>query len=379
MAFISSPLLPLARRGTQFNGLAHLADIYLTVAVGIAKLSIDVSKTGPIPPDSFNLWPALMGGSPSPRPEVVHLPLSEGNPYGVNTTMCRKAPGHGCAPSIRKGQWKLIVGWPGEDQLVKLPPENDSFVPYGIDGGIVRNQDQAIGPHWKQGGPSQNSRCEPACLFDLSVDKSESHDLYATHSDIAQQLMARLLEVSKTGSPYNDFPYPQSWTEPMMCAIKNVTSTWLPADYDGRTLPPPPPPLPPPGSCAKELKVACPHNGSDFEECLLCTREAEAAGKARCKPKERSAYCNSTSPSPPVPPMPTPSPPAPPSPSPAPQPHPSGGECDSALGKICDRHKHPSESACLKCTREAESGSSPPPCSPEQRHKYCDNTGTQYA
>jgi hypothetical protein len=70
-------LFRAARHGTQFIGLAHLADIYLTVAVGIAGLSIDVSTTGPIPPDSHNLWPALMSGGPSPRTEVVHLPLSE--------------------------------------------------------------------------------------------------------------------------------------------------------------------------------------------------------------------------------------------------------------------------------------------------------------
>ena len=51
VAFISSPLIPVSQHGTQFTGLAHLADIYLTVAVGIAGLSIDISATGPIPPD----------------------------------------------------------------------------------------------------------------------------------------------------------------------------------------------------------------------------------------------------------------------------------------------------------------------------------------
>ena len=50
VAFISSPLLPAARHGTKFDGLAHLSDIYLTVAVGIAQLSIDIAATGPIPP-----------------------------------------------------------------------------------------------------------------------------------------------------------------------------------------------------------------------------------------------------------------------------------------------------------------------------------------
>ena len=61
-----------ARRGTKFKGLAHLSDIYLTVAVGIAQLSVDIASTGPIPPDSHNLWPALMGGTASPRSEVIH-------------------------------------------------------------------------------------------------------------------------------------------------------------------------------------------------------------------------------------------------------------------------------------------------------------------
>jgi hypothetical protein len=169
------------------------------------------------------------------------------------------------------------------------------------------------------------------------------------------------------GSPYNDFPEPQSWSEPLMCAIKNETRTWLPADFDGRRLPPAPPPLPPPGSCPKELNATCPRNGSSYEECLTCTREATAAGKIHCKPKARSAYCNGTSPSPPAPAPPTPTPPSPPSPAPPPP----SGTCDSDLAKICDRHKYPSEDACLKCTREAEQGSLPPPCSPEQRHEYC--------
>ena len=94
----------------------------------------------------------------------------------------------------------------------------------GLEGGIVRNQDQAIGPHWKADGPSQNSACNPGCLFDVSVDKSESNDLYHARPDIVTQLMDRLTVVSKTGAPYNTFPEgPETWYDPIVCfdRIKN--------------------------------------------------------------------------------------------------------------------------------------------------------------
>ena len=118
------------------------------------------------------------------------------------------------------------------------------------------------------------------------MNKSESRDLFGTSSDIAQQLMGRLLEVSKTGSPYNDFvDGPSKWYEPIICAIKNETGTWLPMDWDGRPVPPAPGP---PGSCSNELNAACPHNGSSVEVCLTCTRNAAAPD---CGSKERHAYC----------------------------------------------------------------------------------------
>ena len=161
--------------------------------------------------------------------------------------------------------------------------DDDAGCVQGLEGGIVRNQDQAIGPHWIAKGPSQNSTCFPGCLFDVSVDESESHDLYHARPDIVNQLMDRLSVVSKTGSPYNNFPEgPQSWFEPLVCAIKNETGVWLPLDFDGRPVPPAPPPAPPgPPSahnCTAELISACPLNGSSFEVCLACTRQAVQEG-----------------------------------------------------------------------------------------------------
>lgn len=72
--FISSPLIPEARQGTVWTGMAHSSDWYLTVFVGMAggALPSNQSSTGPRPPDGFNLWPALLSGGASPRNEVVH-------------------------------------------------------------------------------------------------------------------------------------------------------------------------------------------------------------------------------------------------------------------------------------------------------------------
>merc|ERR550525_343198 len=106
VAAINSKMIPARLQGTKFNGLAHITDWYPTVVEGIAGLKMPAS-TGPVALDGLNLWPAITGGTPSPRTEVVHLPLP--NKF-VNTTLdsngnnCTKG---GCSPSIRVGDYKL--------------------------------------------------------------------------------------------------------------------------------------------------------------------------------------------------------------------------------------------------------------------------------
>jgi hypothetical protein len=83
--------------------------------------------TGPLPPDGHDLWEVLLSGGASPRQEVLHLPLP--NAY-VDTTLdqkgndCSKAANgrDGCSPSMRVGDYKIIFGWPGSDELCHLPP-----------------------------------------------------------------------------------------------------------------------------------------------------------------------------------------------------------------------------------------------------------------
>lgn len=46
VAFVSSPLIPKARHGTQFDGLAHVSDWYRTVVEGIGnEVSSHVAPT----------------------------------------------------------------------------------------------------------------------------------------------------------------------------------------------------------------------------------------------------------------------------------------------------------------------------------------------
>ena len=263
LALVSSPgskddsLIPLARRGTKFSGLAHLSDLYATIVVGIAGGAPSLlDDTGPIQPDSFNLWPAIRGDVPvSPRQEVVHLPLS--NKYD-NTSYCAKGPGHGkraalthlfnhsfinlstvymymycyarfvphhtpavlapshvrptrspryragCAPSIRVAQYKLLLGWPGDDTLTALDPPVAHAVQFGIDGGMVRNGDQAIGVFWKgKNKTHQRNTCSPQspCLFDVVADPSEGNNLATQFPGVVANLTARLQAAAKTGPP----------------------------------------------------------------------------------------------------------------------------------------------------------------------------------
>merc|ERR1719247_3606878 len=70
-AFLWSPLLPAARRGTKWDGIMHISDWWATY-LGAAGAT-PPADTGPRAPDAKNLWPAILSGGQSPRTEVVHM------------------------------------------------------------------------------------------------------------------------------------------------------------------------------------------------------------------------------------------------------------------------------------------------------------------
>ena len=55
MSFISGPLIPPARRGTRWTGMAASADWYKIIVEGIAEGQVP-SPSGTRPPDALNLW-----------------------------------------------------------------------------------------------------------------------------------------------------------------------------------------------------------------------------------------------------------------------------------------------------------------------------------
>ena len=66
--FVTGGLLPQKMRGSHWDGKAHAADWYTTIA---AMAGASVTNTGPLPPDGVALYEAIVSNASSPRTEVV--------------------------------------------------------------------------------------------------------------------------------------------------------------------------------------------------------------------------------------------------------------------------------------------------------------------
>lgn len=187
-AFVSGGLVPVAQRGTAWDGLAHASDWYLTLTEGLAGLAVDPSMTGgPRPLDGFNLWPAILAGGPSPRTEVVHQ---------VNNSYFSEN-----VSSIRVGDFKIIRGPAGDNRTIAWPERSTQSVPIGLTGAVIEPGTDHVR------GTQQNHvvlhRCSPFCLFNLSADPGENVDLAGdpAYTSLAHDLLQRLDFHGSTGPP----------------------------------------------------------------------------------------------------------------------------------------------------------------------------------
>ena len=121
-AFVWSPLLPKARTGTEWGGLAHVSDWFYTYAVGVGSVAMSRARnSGPYADDSVNLWPALMSDdvdAPSPRKEVAHMVHSPQYYPGNCTLSCFSS--RNCPAVLTVGDMKIMVGFVGDPRIVPL-------------------------------------------------------------------------------------------------------------------------------------------------------------------------------------------------------------------------------------------------------------------
>ena len=274
--FLSSPrrdLLPIV--GGSWPGMMHTVDVMPTF-LAAAGITFDPAATyhgdGDVPFDGLNVLPAIQTSGTSPRTEVVHMIDNEYNSAVCNATTGVGGQNH-CGAGITLGDFKLLVGFPGNDGWPQPPeateatasaPEcgaatflNDTCLHIFV--GQLRNftcasassccaacaQDVQCGSWSHKAGTNQTCYlksvgamhkgkpgqctsgikagpptpppapacdtktgigcpCNPpsrGCLFKLSEDPNEHHDLAADPAYAAdfERLLARLTVVSRTG------------------------------------------------------------------------------------------------------------------------------------------------------------------------------------
>jgi hypothetical protein len=265
VSLVHSPLLPAARAGTVFDGMAHSSDWYATFgALAGGGAFRPLAATGVRPPDGLDLWPALSGGLASPRTEVVHqvsnrfYNASTGTSYDAAGSVLSQGDCDGsCGEAIRVGNFKLILGRPGDKRVMAWPEVGPSPTPFGLSGGEREpgtDHCRAVDGHTKA---NLNSG---TWLYDLAADLNETNNLAgdASQQERIRNMTARLKEAGAlhTGPAAYAFARKadQKRASEAVCAQMHETGFLEPSDLTPQpaptpaapTPPTPPTPLPPP-------------------------------------------------------------------------------------------------------------------------------------
>ena len=238
LGFVASPSIPADRRNTTYDGMVHATDwlpsYFSWVAASGAATTPPLHWPPPAIPgrptephgfDGFPVLDAVLMGEPSPRTEVVHAVINRHNPpnYPEGPMANRGFPfscpaSSFCAGSLRRGDYKLLVGYPGWDEHYAYPNNNR-----------VSPNTQL---HWDV--------CKTHCLFRVGPgqDIAEEHDLAGdpAHAATLAALLDRFWALSNaSGSVVADNMFSDE-----QCASAKSTGFWRPIDYAGPVPPPPP-------------------------------------------------------------------------------------------------------------------------------------------
>eukprot|EP00401_Gymnodinium_catenatum_P075292 CAMPEP_0117504208 /NCGR_PEP_ID=MMETSP0784-20121206/24731_1 /TAXON_ID=39447 /ORGANISM="" /LENGTH=568 /DNA_ID=CAMNT_0005299557 /DNA_START=65 /DNA_END=1771 /DNA_ORIENTATION=- len=179
-AFVNGGMLPNAMRGRTLDGIVAIWDFFATF-LGLAGVDpVEPNKLSPSPVDSYDMWPYLSGAiDVSPRTEIVfdHLMFNRaeigacvnaaGRKYG-NITQILPCSGTG---ALRVGDYKLMVGTFGYAGHYGQFSPNASWRPDLVHLTLC-------------------SLTEP-CLFNVTADIAEVHDLAAERPEIVAELLER--------------------------------------------------------------------------------------------------------------------------------------------------------------------------------------------
>jgi arylsulfatase A-like enzyme len=195
VAFINSPLLPASTHGLKWNGLSHAVDMYTTIAT-LGGASAEMLSAGAVGPDGIDIWPSIVANTSSTRESLVLQMCSGGKcrswAHDVTTAI----------GSVRKGDWKLIVGYPGWSGKTSWdgwiePPAYDAITDTWRGERIEVTPEREIMAMSSQ--YNKNAPCEAKpCLFNVAVDPTEHDDVYDMHPDIVKDLMAIFVEEAAT-------------------------------------------------------------------------------------------------------------------------------------------------------------------------------------
>ena len=188
VGFVNSKLIKKPER--IHKGLTHVSDWFPTIA-HLAEASVET-----IPLDGVNQWASISENKPSLRTEILHNidPIDKfwGTPDGYSH--CRNA-------ALRRGDWKLLLGCPG----------NGDWVPAAETG---RSTQSSCNQH------TINS----VFLFNVTNDPEERHEISEQHPDVVRDLLGRVEMYNCTAVPAR-FPEPDLNSKP--CRHNGVWVPWM--------------------------------------------------------------------------------------------------------------------------------------------------------